>query len=416
MDDSATKSLLGVSLVAASLASSPWPTDMRSLDYRLRELARLARQAVSDACAVINDVRDDALGSALRNIAMAWGQVSRVSVTVGVPEYGQVGEDIRRELVGILREALLNIEKHAHASHARVSLRTADEHVQLTVADDGSGFIAPDDPEEIRPPAYRGLADMRERARRLGGVLTIRSSPGQGTRIDAQIPGPAQRAPQRQDAASSRAVRVLIADGNPVLRLGLRVVLELAAGLEVVGEVADGDDIAGQVRRSTPDVLLLDARLPLAEGLGTVALISQLTRVVMVACADDASLAMRAIGAGAHSFALYEDLEPQELIRVVRNVAAQWPGFSDPGSPEPGPSRAAADPPRAAAGSARPARDSLRPREREIMQLIAEGLSNRQIAARLVISEKTVKNHICSIYGRLSVHERGQAVRRWRER
>lgn len=407
MGDSATKSLLGVSLAADSLASSRWPADLRSLEYRVRELARLARQAVSDASAVINDMQDDALGSALRNIATAWGRVSGVSVTVEVPESGQVRGDTRRELVGIMREALLNIEKHAHASHALVSLRTTDELVQLIVADDGAGFSVPDDAEEFGSPAHSGLANMRERARRLGGVLTIRSSPARGTRIDAQIPGPAHSSPQPQAAASSRAVRVLIADGNPVLRLGLRAVLEMAAGLEVVGEVADGGNIARHVRQSTPDVVLLDARMPLTDGLGTVALVSQLTSVVMFARADDASLVMAAIAAGAHGFALYEDFEPQELIRVVRDAATQRPDTSDPGSP-------AACPPPAPARPARPA-DGLRPRERQIMQLIAEGLSNRQIAARLVISEKTVKNHICSIYGRLSVHERGEAVSRWRE-
>ena len=129
----------------------------------------------------------------------------------------------------------------------------------------------------------------------------------------------------------------------------------------------------------------------------------------MLTSVDDADLVMGAAAAGASGCVMREELEQGELIRVVMDVARPRP-------------IQAGHAPAGVAGSlwtnlGRPVSGStvLRPREREIMGLIADGLSNRQIAARLVITEKTVKNHICSIYQRFGVSDRSQAVSRWRE-
>jgi DNA-binding NarL/FixJ family response regulator len=156
-------------------------------------------------------------------------------------------------------------------------------------------------------------------------------------------------------------------------------------------------------------VLLLDIRMPLPHGPATIAQLGQLTQVVMLTSVDDADLAMGIAAAGASGCVMREELEHGELIQVVMDVARPRPILAG---------LALAD----AAGSlltdsGRAVSSSvvLRPREREIMGLIADGLSNRQIAARLVITEKTVKNHICSIYQRFGVGERSQAVSRWRE-
>jgi DNA-binding NarL/FixJ family response regulator/two-component sensor histidine kinase len=406
MGDTAGKSLLGISMLAAALASAGLSGEARSLDYRLRELGRLARRAVTEANGVINDLREDAVAAQLRGEAAAWSLASGTNVSVDLPRSTETTEQIRTQFCAILREALANVAQHAYATHVRVSLRVAGEQLQLAIEDNGTGFSLSATEEEFPVAATGGLARMRELAGRLDGVVLIRSSASAGTRIEVRIPGPGAASIRPSAPSRSRRVRVLIADRNPVLRLGLRVVLEQAVGVEVVAEVTTAGDLAELVAEHAPDVLLLDAAMALPGGMATIRQLGDLTSVVMVTSGPD-PLAAEAVAAGARLCALHGEFDHGDLIRLVHDAAsaelprlrmmALAPGGSGPRSAE-------------LSDSAQP---SLRPREREVMQLIAEGLSNRQIASRLVVSEKTVKNHISSIYSRLGVHGRGQALRSW---
>jgi DNA-binding NarL/FixJ family response regulator len=242
----------------------------------------------------------------------------------------------------------------------------------------------------------------------------VRPGPGKGTRIAVEINVPAPRGPGLRAVRTGCAVRVVIAEENPVLRSGLRAVFAQAPGIEVVGEAANDMQAVEEVCRHRPDVLLLNAGMPLASSLETIRKISRVTEVVVLTCSDDASLAARAMaGAGARLYALRGELEPAELIQMVRDAALRGPAAVPDAVAGPGHHT------QEGGGNGRAGRNQasgLTPREREVMELIAEGLSNRQIAARLVISEKTVKNHICSIYQRIGVYERSEAVDRWRAR
>lgn len=405
MNDSASKSLLGISMIAASLASTGLAGDPRALDRQLRELGRLARRAVTEASGVINDLREDAVASQLRSVAMAWSLASGVTVTVDVPRSTETTEQIRAEFGAILREALVNVEQHARASHVRVSLRAAGEQLQLAIEDDGTGFSLPAAEEQLRA-ATGGLARMRQRASVLDGVVLVRSSGGQGTRLEVRVPGPDSARRRLSVSPHLRQVRVAIADRNPVLRLGLRVVLEQTPGVAVVAEAMSAADLDVVVAEHSPDVLLLDAGMALPGGLTAISQLGMLTSVVIVTCGGD-SLASEAAAAGARLCALNGEFDYGELARIVYAAASAGATRQSRGPVLPeGPdliSDGAADSPGLC----------LRPREREIMALIAEGLSNRQIADRLVVSEKTVKNHISSIYSRLGVRGRSQAVRNW---
>jgi DNA-binding NarL/FixJ family response regulator len=405
MSDSASKSLLAISMIAASLASTGLAGDPRSLDRRLRELGRLARRAVTEASGVINDLREDAVASQLRSVAMAWSLASGINVTVDVPRSTETTELIRTEFGAILREALDNVEQHAHASHVRVSLRAAGEQLQLAIEDDGTGFSLAATEAQLRA-ATGGLARMRQRASVLDGVVLVRSSGGQGTRLEVRAPGPDSVRRQLSVALHWRQVRVAIADRNPVLRLGLRVVLEQTPGIEVVAEATSAADLGAVVAEHSPDVLLLDAGMALPGGLTAIRQLGQLTSVVMVTCGGE-SMASEAASAGARLCALNGEFDYGELPRIVHAAASA-------GATRPGRGPALSQSPAVTSDEeADSPRLCLRPREREIMALIAEGLSNRQIADRLVVSEKTVKNHISSIYSRLGVHGRSQAVRNW---
>lgn len=410
LDDAVSKSLLGVSMLAASLASARRATDSHALDQRLRELTRLARRAVSDARSVINDLREEALTEEVRSVATAWGLFTGVNVSLELAPDSRASARARGEILADLREALRNVEQHARADQVRICLRRAGERLLLAITDDGIGFRPPADLAELRDVGCGGLSGMHERARRLGGRMDVESGPGQGTHLQIEIhaPPPAwTRLPAEPPAAQAR---LIIADGNPLLRTGLRTALGQAPGIDVVAEAGTGEDAVALVREHHPDVLLLDSRMPLPAGSATIRHISPLTRVVMLTCLDDAPLALGAMAAGASGCVLRGgEFEPGELIRVVLDAARQ----RQPPAPaaEPGLARAA----RAGLSRAESHPLGLRPRELEIMGLIADGLSNRQIAARLVITEKTVKNHICSIYQRFGVTGRSQAVGRWRE-
>jgi DNA-binding NarL/FixJ family response regulator/two-component sensor histidine kinase len=409
MDDTVGKSLLGISLVAASLATAPQAADRQAADQQLRELTRLARRAVADARRVIHGLREEPLCDEVRSIATAWGVLAGIHVSLELAPGEEVSADARAEIVAILREALRNVEQHALASQVRVMLRRARGLAVLVVTDDGTGYQPPADLAGLRAAGHCGLAGISERARRLGGRLIVESRPGGGTRLQAEIPAPAPVRRRSGGTSATSQARVIVADSNPVFRLGLRTALEQAAGIKIAAEAATGEAAVALVRRHHPDVLLLDIRMPLPDGPATIPHLSQLTQVVMLTSVDDADLVMEAAAAGASGCVMRGELEQGDLIQVVLDMARPRP---IPATPAPAAAAGSlwGDPGRAVPGST-----VLRPREREIMGLIADGLSNRQIAARLVITEKTVKNHICSIYQRFGVSERSQAVSRWRE-
>ena len=409
MDDTVSKSLLGISMVAASLATAPQAADRQALEQQLRELTRLARRAVADARCVIHGLREEALRDEVRSVATAWGILSGIRVILELAPGGEVSADVRCEIVAILREALRNVEQHARAGQVRVVLRRARGLAVLSVADDGTGHRPPADLAELRADGCSGLAGISERARRLGGRLIVQSRLGGGTRLQAEIPAPAPVRQAPRAASGTSQVRAIVADSNPVFRLGLRTALEHAAGIEIAAEAGSGEDAVALVHRHHPDVLLLDIRMPLPGGPATISRLSQLTQVVMLTSLDDADLVMATAAAGASGCVMREELEHGELIQVVKDVARPRP-ISAGAAPADVGGSFLTDPGRAVSSLV-----ALRPREREIMGLIADGLSNRQIAARLVITEKTVKNHICSIYQRFGVAERSQAVSRWRE-
>ena len=199
-------------------------------------------------------------------------------------------------------------------------------------------------------------------------------------------------------------IRVVIADDHPVVRQGLRTFLESRDGIEVVGEAGDGEGAADAVERLRPDVVLMDLVMP---GLGGVAAIRRIrdrvpdTRVVVLTSFASDDQVLPAVQAGAAGY-LLKDVEPTGLEAAIRLVY-EGEALLDPQIAG-----------RVMQEVARPSPSadvsSLTPREREVLQLLARGLSNRELADRLVLSEKTVKTHVSSILMKLGVHDRTQAA------
>jgi DNA-binding NarL/FixJ family response regulator len=211
-------------------------------------------------------------------------------------------------------------------------------------------------------------------------------------------------------------IRVLVVDDHAVVREGLRTFLELQDGIQVVGEAADGEQAVARATELKPDVILMDLVMPGLDGIGAMRELrrrSSASRVIVLTSFLDDDRLMPALQAGAAGY-LLKDVEPADLARAVRSACADE-ALIDPtvaarllhtlsGD-------AARDGRRSAIGSsAADAIEQLTRREREVLQLIALGQSNKRIALELEVAEKTVKTHVGHVLAKLGVADRTQAA------
>lgn len=207
-------------------------------------------------------------------------------------------------------------------------------------------------------------------------------------------------------------ITVVIVEDNPMVRAGLRALLESAGGFQVLAEAADGRSGLAAVARHLPTVTLLDHRMPIADGLDIVDRLIELTRVLMLTSDGSADIVRAALACGAHGFIVHGELHPDDLPRAVRAIAAGQVWLS----PSAASVAVASVRARAETESAMRLRFGLTRRERQLVELLVDGLSNAEIAATLVLAEKTVKNHLNHVYAKLGVTSRAQAVALWSAR
>ena len=205
-------------------------------------------------------------------------------------------------------------------------------------------------------------------------------------------------------------IRVLLADDQALVRAGFRALLDAQDDIEVVGEAGDGEEAARLAAGLMPDVVLMDIRMPGVDGLAATRMIAENTRlgdvrIVILTTFELDEYVFEAIRAGASGF-LVKDTEPVELIRGVRAVAAGDALLS------PGVTRRLIGEFAARAKQSQPVGtlDPLTDREREVMALVASGLSNEEIAARLVVSPATAKTHVSRAMVKLGARDRAQLV------
>ena len=199
-------------------------------------------------------------------------------------------------------------------------------------------------------------------------------------------------------------IRVLLADDQRVVREGLGTLLGLLDGIELVGTAADGEEALALAARHDPDVVLMDLRMPRLDGIEAIRRLAERGErprtIALTTYADDASV-LGALRAGARGY-LTKDAGAEQILAAVRAVAR---------------GEAALDPAvqhHVLAALTEPAAselpDGLTPREVEVLRLIAEGLTNAEIAERLVVSAATVKSHVNHIFAKTDVRDRAQAV------
>jgi len=229
-------------------------------------------------------------------------------------------------------------------------------------------------------------------------------------------------------ALTGPPLRVLVADDNPVVRAGLTALLGGHPDIEVVAAAADGEEALASATRLTPDVVLLDVRMPGTDGLTALPELARLAPVMMLTYSREPEVVAEALRRGASGYLVHGEFTAAELITAVRALRHGRPtvmnslGVSyEPNEStshlQPFMAQSSKDRPVHAAGLHRRVPDQpdfgLSSREVEVMDLIAAGMNNRQIAATCFISEKTVKNHINRIFAKLHSSSRSEAIAHW---
>jgi signal transduction histidine kinase/DNA-binding NarL/FixJ family response regulator len=337
-------------------------------------------------------------------LELAWanrtGVIDARLVTAGSPVVPD--PEVAHTLFRIAQEALTNAIRHARATSVRVGLVYSPIGVTLLVQDDGEGF----DRSLVEDGEHGlGLGGMAERARLLGGTLDLDSTPGWGTRIRAWIPSPSETSDATPPADP---VRILVVDDHAVTRAGIaRLLANADPGLQVVGEAASGAEAFTEWRALRPDVVLMDLQMLDGDGIDAIARIrsedAEASVIAVSAFASD-ELVAGAFRAGARGY-IGKEASGMDLARAIRAAArgevvvsgtaverlySHLNGLADV--------------------------VAFTDRERDVLQLLERGSTDREIAAALTISVKTVEKHVGSILRKLGAQNRTQAVALTRER
>jgi len=429
----------------------PVPLDLNTLYNGLNAIEQLAREAIHEIRASDDDqplaelvgvTLAEALSRVIEETAESLGLSSRVAFS---GEERTLSGYTERLLYRIAQEALYQVHMHGNVRKLRFTFSYGRDEVQMSIEDDGILSIAEEETplphfkangmqasneEEVPLPHFkeeeqsvnlsRPYSALRHRIEHLGGSLEIISHIEQGTRVLARVPyivpathaqpvapGAASTAPipSTNETSTNKKVRVLVVDSQAVSRAGLRHLLESYTDLQVIGEASDGVQAVSETVELGPQVVLMDAQLPNNQSIEALKQIKQLnldTRVLLLSAQEREEYLYETLRAGADGYVL-KDIAPDELAQAVRVVAGgevlvqpQLAGrlLSRFGKQ----------------GRGNTPYETLTAREQEVLQLLARGLRNKEIAARLIVSERTVNFHLANIYQKLNVSGRTEAL------
>jgi DNA-binding NarL/FixJ family response regulator/signal transduction histidine kinase len=395
---------------------------IESAQANLRRIVQAAQEAHADIRSFILGLRAEDtpqrdFWQALRDRLDQFQATYGIETGLNLPDdpITAFGPAVEEQLLRIIQEALANVRKHAAASRVEVLASFDAAAAHIVIADDGVGFQPPTSSplaggtEGGRP--HFGLRMMRERATAVGGEVEVRSTPGQGTCVLIHIPHLVPTAPPDAELSGLEGVRLLLVDDHPLFLEGLRNLL-VTRGFTVVGTANDGQAALHQARALRPDVVVMDVHMPGGGGLeATRAIKAELpeTKVVMLTVdADDATL-FEAIKSGASGY-LLKGLNANQfcelLVGALRGDVSLSPGLA---------ARIVAEFSRATPTPSLPrpmgeGGGDLTPRQREVLGLVAQGLTYKEVGQRLHLSEKTIKYHMGHVLEKLHLKNRAQAI------
>ncbi|MBK8049129.1 MAG: response regulator [Anaerolineales bacterium] len=298
------------------------------------------------------------------------------------------------QLLFVVQEALTNIRKHAQAIAAHVRFEAADYRVTVTVTDDGDGF----DQHKVSADHF-GLQIMKSRMAEAGGSLEVTSAPGQGTKIIAAF----DRTPEADLPSDQLAgLRVLIADDQPLFRDGLHNLLT-ARGIIVAGVAANGAEAVQMATDLQPDIVIMDLHMPLLDGLDATEQIKQAfpqIQVLVLTIAESDATLVEALRRGASGY-LLKNLDAQTLFTMLEQLRRGETVLT--------PTMATHLVNQFAHGDYE--NPVFTERQQEILRLMAQGYTYREIAAKVHLSESAVKYNAGQILARMHVRSRAQAIR-----
>lgn len=218
----------------------------------------------------------------------------------------------------------------------------------------------------------------------------------------------------------NKTIRVVIADDNHVVRLGLEHLLSTFGFIEVLASVENGAQAIEAVNELHPDLCILDVRMPVMNGLEALREIAPLCKVLMLTHSEDATNVNTAVKSGASGYIIYSELDTDHLHHTIESLmngslimssSASTALRNGDNKPQQNDAHNHSHPLKTPKDVARTF--GLSKRETEVMGVIADGLSNKQISAQLFLSEKTIKNHVNSIFSKMQVSSRAEAVSIW---
>ncbi|MNH94376.1 Transcriptional regulatory protein DegU [compost metagenome] len=373
-------------------------------EHKVDSLLKLTRNSLEEVRQYLHHVGSPpdtlTLIQSLRKLVEEFQTLSKVTVRIRTfgEEYS-VSKQAKMTLYRCLQESLTNAVKHGQASEIVMSLHYEDQQIRLEVQDNGLGTA------DLQ--ADFGVTAMKERASNLQGQVYLYSKPGEGTVVTCSLP--------RLVELQEELVRLLLVDDQPYIRDSLRIILEREKDFEIVGMAEDGVralDICEQIR---PHLVLMDLNMPNMDGMEATRQIKQKwpdVRVLILTTFQETDKAIEALRNGADGY-LLKSTEPQELFETIRlvhrGVKMITPDITNVLIDS------YATQPISDASAEKNGEDNkygLTPREMEILECLSKGLRYKSIAAKLYLSDGTVRNYASTIYAKLGVRNREEAVQK----